>query len=117
MDEVQKKEIQELLKADINIIYKVIGSSIQQSTGHHRPGKEMDDGKSWLKENREKIRDKICLNEKIKEYILSGEWGKFALAAAIIDVFSIPVFQGVPVSQITVLIIKIGLDKLCKGYE
>jgi hypothetical protein len=113
MDEKLKIEIEGLLKADEITLYKVIGSSVPQESREHPPGKEEDEGRSWFQNNIDKIRGKICGNNVLTHLVSSDSWDDFVLAAAIVDAFSVPIFNGVPVSQVSVFIVKYGVKRLC----
>lgn len=112
-----KKEINRLMKIDIDDLYLEIGLSINHSTleiDNTDIRKLIETGKECAEQTIRKVKKTICFNDNFKQLYDSGIYeDKINFIAQLADIIS-SVKGGIPTFAISVLIVKIGLNEICK---
>jgi len=109
--------IQSLLEKSIEELYLQIGqnlSEISLDLDSSDPKKLVNQAKEWMLIKREDLKSSICRSNLIQEYIASKrKFNKVKIVTAIIDIIAAEL-SIVPAATIAVLLLKEGLENLCK---
>ncbi len=113
------ESIERLMELEIEDLYFIIGKELHVGLGIDSNNNEVlvIRGKRWLKDNYIIISEKIChsfLIGYIKDN--SKNWETSLTVAAVAD-FVVSLKLGVSPVVVSILVVKLGLDKLCEDKE
>ena len=109
MDDIVLREIESQLTVDTDLLLRMLGSS--QSMGA-TPASSRD-GKMILENAKRTLRETICADKSVKAIHATSANAKVQLAAAILDCIAGVVISVSPIT-VSVLLVKEGIDTLCK---
>lgn len=109
MDKLVLREIEIQSSLETELLLRMLGAS--RSTGAS-PATARD-GKAILANARRTLRQRICVDERVKAECAAAGNPKVLLAAAIVDCIAGAV-TGVSPITVAVLLVREGLDSLCK---
>jgi len=109
MQDLVIREIESQLSIDTDTLLRMLGSA--QTMGA-KPATSRD-GKVILENAKRTLRERICNDNQIQEIYEAASSTKIQLVAAVIDVIA-GAISGVSPITVSVLIVKEGLDSLCK---
>jgi len=114
MDKILSQEILSTLSLCEEEIFEKIGAEISSGQDAFPPGKQdiIKIGKRWWTHNRERLVTNVCRSEVIKSVLESGD--ELALVSAILDLIC-GIVTGVSPATVAVLIVKLGLEKVCES--
>lgn len=112
MDNLRRQEILSNLSLNEEELFQQIGTEFSSSDAFP-PSKQdlIKVGKRWWTHNKERLVTSLCSSEVIKTTFDSGD--ELALASAILDLIS-GLITGVSPITVAVLVMKLGLEKICK---
>ncbi len=109
MDSLILREIETQLAMDTDLLLRMLGA--EQALGA-TPGTSRD-GRVILENAKRKLRDQICADTKVHTVHKATENSRVLLVAAVLDCIAGAV-TGVSPITIAVLLVKEGLETLCK---
>lgn len=118
MNEQVLKNIESLLARDTNDILADIGKETMNSTQYALPSNGLDliaTGKAFLDYHLNEIRRLLCTNQVVID-LSTNNTDEKSLAIAIADIL-LATINFAPVAQVSVLIARIGITRLCKNYS
>jgi hypothetical protein len=107
----EQQQYQELLQKDLDTLYAEFGHRI----GVLAPGEDpSSQAQRWVEAQREQLYTIICIEGNYCEYIQKyPNVGTLEIVAATADLLA-PVFGGVPINTLAVMIVKLGLYNFCQ---
>ena len=104
-------EYQKRLQMSVPELFTELGAELQ---GGHAAQPDKDEqeklGQRYFERERPRIRERLCVSEVMKS--LSSESDEVKMAAAIGDLLA-PAFGMLPIFTLSMLVTKIGINKLC----
>lgn len=113
-----KEQIPELIKLNIEELFKLLGKEIQATRLDLRDTEEPEEtGRNAFAKYSTLLNQKICANKKILSLIESPEnFDQIQIAAAILDAIT-GYFTGITLTTVSVLIAQKGLTNYCSKKE
>jgi len=109
--------IQTMLNEDIDKLYIEIGTQVSPAAIMPRPTQKIIEiGKEWLSQKKASFKQVICENEQVINLMQNEHSNdkKILLVTAIADLIS-GICIGVSPFTVSVLLVQLGIDTLCKS--
>ena len=109
-------EMQSLVNLSDDDLFEQLGREIWSQTSHAAPATSKSlrsFGREWLKKNLPEAKDAVCGNSVVEA--IRGKADEITLIGAIADIFAKSLGFPVP-SIVAILVVRIGLDRLCSNW-
>jgi len=111
------QDLENLIQSDVNELYKSVGLASQAGV---MGVEELSDdeaeelGRAWMRQHRARFAELLCGTLVIRIYLASPRVGDRVLLLAAIADLIIGIMSGIPPTTVAALLIKEGIDTLCK---